>query len=63
MNSKSLQHPRDARESSADAIVFLMMALVFVPIMATHAAMVWQDQLADAPKQLALIVSMALSIF
>jgi hypothetical protein len=64
MNSKSLQRSRDAREhSSAGVIVLLMMALVFVPIMGAHAVMIWHDQLAGAPQQLASIVSMALSAF
>ena len=63
MNSKSLHRPRDARDSSAGVIVLLMMALVFLPIIAAHAAMVWKDQLAEAPHQLAIILGMALSIF
>jgi hypothetical protein len=29
-------------DSGADAIMFLMMALVFAPIAALHAAMLWQ---------------------
>ena len=29
-------------DSGADAIMFLMMALVFVPIVTVHAAMLWQ---------------------
>jgi Na+/phosphate symporter len=63
MNFKSLQRSRDARDASAGTIVFLMMGLVFVPIMAIHAAMIWQDQLTAAPQQLASIVNLALSIF
>jgi hypothetical protein len=58
MNSKSLRE-----QSSAGAIVFLMMALVFIPIIAVHAVMAWQDQLAMAPQQLAAIVNFALSAF
>ncbi len=64
MNSKSLQRSHAPRESSAGVIVFLMMALVFVPVIAAHAAMVWQDQLGTlAPPQLAAYVDLALSVF
>jgi hypothetical protein len=64
MNSRSLQRSREGRDhSSAGVIVFLMMALVFVPIMAAHAAMAWKDQLAEAPQQLATILGMALAVF
>jgi hypothetical protein len=50
----------NVRESDTDAgiIVVLMMALVFVPIIAAHAAVVWKDQLADiGPQQLATMIS------
>ena len=50
----------DVREADTDAgiIVVLMMALVFVPIIAAHAAVIWQDQLADiGPQQLATMIS------
>jgi hypothetical protein len=58
MNSKSLRE-----QSSAGAIVFLMMALVFIPIIAVHAVMAWHEQLTTAPQQLAAIVNFALSAF
>jgi hypothetical protein len=46
-------------------IVFLMMALVFVPIMAAHAAMIWHDQLSAlaGPQQLATIVGRFFTVF
>lgn len=58
MNSKSLRE-----QSSAGAIVFLMMALVFIPIIGVHAALAWQDEITMAPQQLAAIVNFALSAF
>jgi hypothetical protein len=58
MNSKSLRE-----QSSAGAIVFLMMALVFIPIIAVHAVMAWHEHLTTAPQQLAAIVNFALSAF
>jgi hypothetical protein len=62
---KSLQRSRDAREnSSAGAIVFIMMALVFVPIIGAHAAMVWHNELAElSSERLAAIVNMVLPVF
>ncbi len=63
MNSKSLQRSHAPRESSAGSIVFLMMTLVFVPIIAVHALMAWRDQIDMAPQQLAAIVNFALSAF
>lgn len=65
MNFKSFQRSRDAREhSSAGAIVLLMMALVFVPIIGAHAAMVWQDELsALGSGRLAAIVNMVLPVY
>jgi len=64
MNSKYLQRSSASRESSAGVIVFLMMALVFVPVIAAHAAMVWKDQLWElAPPQLTAFVNLALSVF
>lgn len=62
---KSSGRSRDAAEhSSAGAIVFLMMALVFLPIIAVHAVMAWHDQLAAlAPRELAAIVNMVLPVF
>ena len=65
MNFKSLLSFRSARatgardDSAAGAIVLLMMALVFVPIILAHAVVIWQDQLAGiGPQQLAAIVNM-----
>ena len=53
-----------AHESGAGIIVFLMMALVFVPIIAAHAAMLWQEGLADiAQPQIAAIVNMIVPAF
>ena len=51
--------------SDAGMIVFLMMALVFVPIAAAHAAMIWHDQLSAlaGPQQLATIVGKFLTVF
>lgn len=63
MNIKSLfsssRAERARQESGAGVIVLLMMALVFVPIMGVHAALAWQEQLADiGPQQIAAIVNM-----
>jgi hypothetical protein len=65
MNSKSFLPSQDAPEQSAvGVIVFLMMALVFVPVIAAHAVMIWHDQLtALAPPQLAAFMNLALSVF
>lgn len=61
MTFKSQDPSRNDGNSSVGSIVFLMMALVFVPIMAVHVALAWQDQLADfGPQQLAAIVNMIL---
>ena len=62
---KSLQRSPDAREhSSAGVIVLLMMALVFVPIIGAHAAMIWHDELAALGSgRLAAIVNMVLPVF
>jgi len=51
--------------SDAGIIVFLMMALVFVPIAAAHAAMIWHDQLSAlaGSQQLATIVSKFFTVF
>ena len=57
---------RDARnDSDAGMIVFVMMALVFVPIIAAHAAMIWRDQLSAlaGPQQLATIVGRFFTVF
>lgn len=48
-------------QSSVGAIVFLMMALVFVPIMAIHLVMAWPDRLGSAPQQLAAVVNAILA--
>ena len=66
MTFKSQLTFRHARgeQTSAGAIVFLMMALVFVPIIAIHLAITWHDQIsAYAPQQLATIVNMILPAF
>jgi hypothetical protein len=66
MTFKSQVPSRHARgeQTSAGAIVFLMMALVFVPIIAIHLAITWHDQIsAYAPQQLAAIVNMLLTTF
>lgn len=53
-----------ADQSSAGIIVFLMMALVFVPIISIHVALAWHDQItARAPQQLAAIVNMIFQPF
>ena len=53
-----------AHESGAGIIVFLMMALVFVPIIAAHAAMLWQAGRADiALPQIAGIVNLIVRAF
>jgi hypothetical protein len=55
---------RDRGEGDAGLIVFLMMALVFVPIIAAHAAVAFHEQLAGvAPQQLAAIVQLILPRF
>ncbi len=55
---------RARQDAGAGVIVLLMMALVFVPIMATHAALAWQERLADiGPQQLAAIVNMIVPAF
>jgi hypothetical protein len=60
---KSLKSRR-GENASASVIVFLMMALVFVPVMAAHVAVVWQDQLPSVgPQQLAAIVNAILPAF
>lgn len=56
---KAGSEPRRDR-SDAGIIVFLMMALVFVPILAAHAAMAYSSL---APQQLAAIVSSVLPAF
>ncbi len=64
MTFKSQLPSRNQRgdQTSAGVIVFLMMALVFVPIIAIHVLMAWRDQLADyAPQQLAAIVNAILA--
>ena len=48
-------------QTSAGVIVFLMMALVFVPIMAAHVAMAWGG--AAGPQQLAALVNAILLAF
>lgn len=71
MTFKSLFAYHRAREradnrvdTNAGMIVFLMMALVFVPIMAAHAAVQWQDQAGPIGAQkLASIVNMLVSLF
>lgn len=67
MTFKSLLNFRRTREradTDAGMIVFLMMALVFVPIIAAHAAVQWQDQAAQiGAQQLASIVNMLVSLF
>jgi tetrahydromethanopterin S-methyltransferase subunit D len=61
---KSLQRSPDAREnSSAGVIVLLMMALVFVPIIGAHAAMIWHNELALGTGRLAAIVNLVLPVF
>ncbi len=61
MNSRFLEASPNA---SAGGIVVLMMALVFVPIIAAHAAMAWWHEIAEiAPRQLAAVVNLALSAF
>lgn len=64
MTFKSQDQVRNRRgdQSSVGAIVFLMMALVFVPLMAVHVAMAWPDRLAFAPQQLAAMVSALLAL-
>lgn len=60
----SFRHSRDNADSDAGVIVFLMMALVFVPIVGAHAAVQWQDQLSHiGTQQLAAIVNMVVSLF
>ena len=50
--------------SSAGGIVILMMALVFVPVIAVHVAVAWHDQLAGVdPMQLAVKVGDLLPAF
>ena len=52
------------QHDDAGMIVILMMALVFVPIIVAHAAMLWQDSLADiAQPQIAAIVNMIVPAF
>lgn len=67
MNFKSLfyfRQPGERAGSDAGMIVFLMMALVFVPIMGAHAAMQWHDQIGHIGiNQLAAIVNMLISLF
>lgn len=70
MNHKSLLQFRFSRKNSigsdtnAGMIVFLMMALVFVPIMAAHAAMLWHDAIGQiGTNQLAAITNMLVSLF
>jgi hypothetical protein len=51
-------------QSSAGGIVVLMMALVFVPVIAVHVAVAWHDQLAGVdPMQLAATVGELLPAF
>lgn len=67
MNSKSLSLFREARGSgrgeSSDAgiIVLLMMALVFVPVVAVHVASLWPGDVSLA--RLATIGSMLQAMF
>ena len=67
MNAKSLSLFREARGSgrseSSDAgiIVLLMMALVFVPVVAVHVASLWPDDVSLA--RLATIGSMLQAMF
>lgn len=70
MNFKSLLNfrlsgnQRVRSESDAGMIVFLMMALVFLPIMAAHAAVVWHDAIGQiGTHQLAAITNMLVSLF
>lgn len=60
------------RKSSGDSeaagsgagIIFLMMSLVFVPIAAAHAAVLWHEsQASGAPQQLAAFVGLLLGTF
>lgn len=51
-------------DNDAGAIVFLMMALVFVPIILAHAAVAWQDQIGQiGTHPLAAIINMLVSVF
>lgn len=51
-------------DTDAGIIVFLMMALVFVPIAAAHVAVLWQDQIGQiSTNQLAAIGNMLVSLF
>ena len=43
MTNKIFSRTSRRDDSGADLIVFLMMALVFAPIAALHAAMLWQS--------------------
>lgn len=67
MTLKSLFTPRSAAagkasaDSGAGGIVILMMALVFVPVVAAHAVVLWQDQF--GAQQIAAIVSVLLRTF
>lgn len=68
MNSNSFLFRRKSRDtrpggsSDAGIIVLLMMALVFVPVVAVHIASLWQEDLFSLPR-LAGIGSMLQGIF
>ena len=66
MNVKSLLSFRKSGhsdDSAAGIIVFLMLALVFVPILGAHAAVQWNDQLSHGTHQLASMASLIVSLF
>lgn len=66
MTFKSQDPSRNGRgeQSSAGIIVFLMMALVFVPIIAIHAVLAWPERLSGfGPQQLAAVVNMIFPVF
>jgi hypothetical protein len=60
----SFRKPGGHAGSDASMIVFLMMALVFVPILAAHVAVQWHDQIGQAgARHLAAAVNMLVSMF
>ena len=60
----SFHHAGERGDSDAGMIVFLMMALVFVPILGAHAAVQWHGQIGHlGTHQFAAIVNMLVSLF
>jgi hypothetical protein len=61
MTNKTFSRTSRRDDSGADLIVFLMMALVFAPIAALHAAMLWQGP--PGLEQLAALMDQLFTLF